>query len=431
MFLYLSAELFTYSMGLDGTVYGAIGRLISEGMGTFWLPPHFDAGVPAFHDHPPLGLWIQGIWMDFLGTAFWVERLLGLMLLISISCLVISLWRQTTDHDGGAWILLLFFAMPVTTYVLKNNFLESFVVLITLAGVISAWVGRSRPTINSLVGLAAFAGFLIKGPVGLLPLTAPFIYALICDRRLNQAIVNSLIAGISFSLCLLLVLTNDDARTGLVQYFEQQVAASLSGLREIEHGRAYLAGQLLINLTPVAVASVLMWSWTRRLSHDRTFAAHLALSLIAFLPLLLSPRQYRHYLFPALPFFALSAGMLVRPRIPSLPQRWVAAAAIAVFLIAVTRVAMSFGTPGKDREILEDVDAIALHAVAAGEIGFCSPEPVIQTYLTRYHGLRSTTLSRSQGPWSQETVVCKAAPENYSLVLSLHDGWGIYRRAGN
>ena len=72
--LWVTADLVQLSMALDGVIYSAIAQFFVQGQGSFWALPHFEAGVGAFYDHPPLGLWLLSFWAQCFGSGFWVER---------------------------------------------------------------------------------------------------------------------------------------------------------------------------------------------------------------------------------------------------------------------------------------------------------------------------------------------------------------------
>src|SRR4051812_22549428 len=54
-------------MFVDGLTYASIARNLAEGRGSFWSPSYTATIYPEFHEHPPLGLWLQSLWFRVLG----------------------------------------------------------------------------------------------------------------------------------------------------------------------------------------------------------------------------------------------------------------------------------------------------------------------------------------------------------------------------
>ena len=133
-----------------------------------------------------------------------------------------------------------------------------------------------------------------------------------------------------------------------------------------------------------------------------------ARALCATLPLFVSPRQYRHYLLPAMPFFAIALAMMVQPRLPGIkPGYWWTAAGILA-AAALVRTAMFFGEPGVDKTVLLDVQQIAAATSERDNAYplFCKSQPDHQAYLARHHGIRSAVGTDG------DLVICATAPRH-------------------
>ena len=424
--LYLAADLASISQDLDGTVYGAIARLIAEGHGSFWYPPHFDAHAAAFHDHPPLGIWLQGQWFALAGDAFWSEKLLSSVLILVICAMTALLWRGMGHDRGLWWVLLLFLLMPLTTRTLKNNALETLIVITSLVSVWGAWQGRSRPWMNLVTAAGCLAGTLIKGPAAAFPLAAPWLFGLMLDRSWRNATLHALIAGLGWLLPLIALALISPSADSLARYVDQQLMASLAGERAIEHGRLVQLGELGRQLAVAGALSLCAWWSARRLQFTRESWAILALAICATLPLFISPRQYRHYLLPAMPLFAMWLGMIVQPKLPKIRPAFYWAAAGLLAGAALIRTVLFFGQPGVDREILQDVERIAAVTAAEGEpiALFCESQPDHRAYLTRHYGLRSAIGTDGN------LVICAQPPaaRGWQRRQSLSGGLHIWER---
>ena len=151
-------------MALDGVVYAGIARHLAEGHGTFWFPPHFEAAAAAFHDHPPLGIWLQSLWFRVWGDAFWVESLYCAGLLLLLAWLMARVYRALSGNQAGWWPLLLLLLMPVSARVLRSNLLDVLLVLTALGVVWCAWRAQRQPAWDVPGASCVSLVFLLRGP---------------------------------------------------------------------------------------------------------------------------------------------------------------------------------------------------------------------------------------------------------------------------
>ncbi|MDG2277189.1 MAG: glycosyltransferase family 39 protein [Pseudomonadales bacterium] len=451
--LYLAGSLPFLTMSLDGVIYAGIARDLAADIGSFWALPYFDSSVTAFTDHPPLGIWFLSLWFGIFGDSFWVERLYCTMMAIAIVAAMALLWSRLDRSSGASnvgfvWALLMLFLMPVTTYTLRSNALELLIALIAILAAVGALEGRTKNLWHPLVGVLAAIGFLVKGPVGLFPLAMPFVFAALMDNQILRGIRRSTMSSFVCFTLLASLLFYEPARDHLFAYFDQQILASLTGQRGNDNDRIYLLQHLVTNLAIPMVLSLGLISLRlavaqraggatvsqlRPLSSgaaylpSRDTLAMIAIGLIASLPLFISPRHYRHYLFPCLPFFALAAAMIVQPKL-QLNPKWARRLVTILVLSLVARTALNFGLPGKDAAILNSLEITAIYAIESevNQLGFCQPDPIRQSYLRRYHQLQST--SQDQGQMLLWVCAEERTPKNAEKLRSLPDGTTLWRR---
>ncbi len=388
---YIAATLPQLSMALDGVVYASIAKQIAAGVGSFWQPPQFHHPELAFHEHPPLGLWLQGSFFTVFGDAFWVERLWCVLLMLTIVALILAFWRVTHPDKfvHGSWLaVFVFLALPITNRVLRNNVLELPLTVATLSAVICAWLSRRHWAYAVLTGLLCAGAFLVKGPVGLFALIAPLIVHTTLDSAWWRGVSHSALATVVCCAVLGLSLLADEAAGAMAKYWQQQVWASIQGLRYESHGRGYLLAQLIEQLAIIVVLAAMAGYWRRSFAWRRECTALVLVGLAASLPLLISPRQFRHYLFPSLPYFALAAAYWVSPENskahrPGLPRWAYSALALVLSLALVWRVAVNFGVPGRDAVRLAELERLSERA-HSNPVGFCEYQPIDQAYLMRY-----------------------------------------------
>jgi 4-amino-4-deoxy-L-arabinose transferase-like glycosyltransferase len=385
---YVAPSIATHGLALDGLVYANVAMAHAAGEGSFWRLPYYTEGLTAFIDHPPLGIWLESLWFRAFGTDFWVEKSWSIALAAAIVTLTAGIWRDVTGGRSAWWPLLLLFLMPVATYTMRNNFLELPLTLFVLAGVWAAHRARRHAGWLALVALAVAAGLLTKGPVGLVLLAAPVLFGW-SDGRIGRGLLHALACTSGAALVVGLATLSPDAREMLAAWWRQQLVASLAGDRPIVHGRVWQVGVLGASLAmPAVVVAIARWRADSNTAAVREVLTWFALAVAAALPLLASPRQFRHYLMPALPLFAIGLALIANPGLPRLPWRWLAPSA---FGIACVIIVLRWG------EIGEDVDEIAAARTIAAlvrtnGVTFCpsaDSQFFLKAYLYRYAGMTS------------------------------------------
>jgi 4-amino-4-deoxy-L-arabinose transferase-like glycosyltransferase len=399
-------------MFVDGVTYASIARNLAEGRGTFWSPSYTPTLYPQFHEHPPLAFWLQSLWFRVLGDHLFVERLYSVAIALATAGLIIVIWR-TLRADGAAtagsndgsveagppmrdlgWLpVLLWIAVPVVSWAIVGNLLETTVACFTTGAVAAALSaalpGRgTKPSGGSAAagwsvvsGLCVAAAVLSKGPVGLFPLVTPIALGLLPDRR-HRAWRILVVQWATVAVCALLLWTWSTARASLAQYVSQQVVPALAGEREVSSSIAIIKALLQGVLLPMASVGLLAIAAARRFVVPSPAALGHALLLFLVglsgtLPILISAKQAGHYLVPAVPLFALTAALLVGP------TAWMAARGFGTqrrrTALAVVTAVIFLGTAGaalspaigRDRERLADLDAMEPMIPRNRIIGLC------------------------------------------------------------
>lgn len=224
---------------------------------------------------------------------------------------------------------------------------------------------------------------LTKGPVGLWPLAAIPLYLLTGpDRWRFRKWLLAMIPTLVVLLALTILMSYPVSAEAISRYVDAQLLATFSGLREAEFGRYEVPAKLLTNLSgPLVYSGVLMlavgarWTWP-----NRTVWWLLAVALSASLPLMLSPRQYAHYLVPSLPVYALAITVYCQDAISTLMTRLDTSSrarnvlrvtpliAGAALMVAVV---LKFETVSDDKKEIAFVASVAPLLVRGSEVGTC------------------------------------------------------------
>lgn len=386
-------------MFVDGVTYAAIARNLAAGRGTFWAPSYTATIYPNFHEHPPLGFWLQSLWFRALGDHWFVERLYAATIALATAWLITVVWRalalsepldpRQAPDDGRVegWLPVLFWiAVPVVSWVVAGNLLENTVALFAAAAIAAAIKGarseaRAAAGWGAASGLCVVAAGLTKGPVGLFPLVAPLAFLGLPDRRRAWRALAA--QWTTVAACAGLLWAWPAAREGLTDYLYQQVIAALTGQREVSAGPLTIVKDLLQGvLLPIAVATALIAAAAGRFvapsaARRREALALLLVALAGTLPIALSAKQTGHYLVPAVPLYALAAALVMAPsalvaaRRLETGSRGATLRMVSLLIIAGTFAAAASPRIGRDRALLADLDAIAAVVPRDRTIGLC------------------------------------------------------------
>ena len=383
-------------MFVDGVTYASIARNLSEGRGSFWSPFYTATLYPQFHEHPPLGFWLQSLWFRALGDHLYVERLYSVTAALATAWLMSVVWRASSPSDtrapctlrGMDWLPVLFWAtVPVVSWAIVGNLLETTVALLTTAAIAAVVRAVQHPSLRVAVVWAAVSGVcvvgagLTKGPVGLFPLAAPIVMFLWPGRRRLWSVAAA--QWVIVLLCAVLLVAWPAARASLTDYVNGQVLAAIAGEREVSASSVTILKELaqgvLLPMAGLALVGLAVAPGFAPMpaGHGRRAVALLLLALAGSLPILFSAKQAGHYLVPAVPVFALAAALVMAPtaarvlrRLDSGSGRATLRLVSAALVLGAIGAAMAPGL-GRDRERLANLDAVAPAVVRDTVVGIC------------------------------------------------------------
>ena len=115
----------------------------------------------------------------------------------------------------------------------------------------------------------------------------------------------------------LIISINNEASSFFTYYINQQILASITGQRETSTSRfialKVVSSEVLVPLVAGVVCTGAMYRLTQAtispINH-RLLLYYLGVALAGTLPLLISAKQRRLYVFPALPFYALAMAII-------------------------------------------------------------------------------------------------------------------------
>jgi hypothetical protein len=415
------------TMFMDGVTYAAIARNMSEGIGSFWRPffAHsfwlpYDNG-DYFSGHPPLQFGLQSILFRVFGDTPAVENTYDLLILAGYIFLIVKIWQKllgpANRFRAFGWLpVLCWYGTVIVYYSIPNNFLDSTMGLFCLASCYFQLVYLKEESAEKrsvawplLAGICIVLAFLTKGPVGLYPLAFPAIYAISTHSYpFSNAFRPGLIMLAVFVLSFAGILAYAPAREFMTTYFDGQVVQALLQKRE-KAGTGWAAHFTLVfdlvrNLLPHLIACAVLyalsfrgkWKISRETAISESILLTALVSASGILPMLVSIKQYPHYLLPALPFVALLFAYLLVQRVALVMARKKELMIIALSVGVVACWGATFRKLATIPPDIHSANAKQLRTLvpSAATIGICHDlfqRADIHANFQRYHHLSLST----------------------------------------
>ncbi len=432
--LMCAPTLFTEGMFMDGLMYAVVSKNLAHGEGSFWFLKFSDTYLTSFHEHPPLIFGLQSLCFNLFGDSIFVERFFSFFTYIFSGTVMIFILKEImpSKYQSIAWFsLLLWIAMPLTSWGAVNNMLENGMLVFILLSVLFfiKSLSKNRITFLALSSLMLFFAFLSKGFTGLFPLAFPF--AMWCfDKEYNvkKALIDTLLLlGFLMLFFLFLFLFQEDSLPSLKAYFDIQVKKSLQDIVTVD-SRFFIVGKLFTELLISFVLLLLIFLLGRKQKTAavdvKWFYILLTLGLCGVLPIMLSLKQNAHYLLCALPFFALAFTVLIATYlIPfvdkiHLKNKMLSYTSTLFFVIAALTAYTQKGEYSRDENTIHDVKEIVKilpphTAIAVSKNDFSNW--ALQGYMYRYAtiSLSADSVKYSQYRWIKKGQVISA---KYCLV---------------
>jgi hypothetical protein len=408
------------SMFMDGLVYASIARNMAIGKGSFfqpyfadsfWLPYDNDG---YFYGHPPLQFGLESVLFRVFGDTPFVENIYNLLVLIATIVLLVAIWKRFfkgSSLQSMSWLpVLCWYSMLIVWYGMPNNFLDSTMAVFCLLSCYfqlcafeSSTTNKQRIVFLLLAGFSIFLSVMTKGPVGLYPLAFSGIYLLFYKKsKFIETVLPTILLVSAFAFPLLLLFFYEPARFFFSKYFEGQVVNALLQKREKvseESGaHLYLLKELFRSVWPHITATIALYliAWfagiNTQLAQKTTRIALVCFMVAAsgILPMLVSVKQYHHYLLPAMPFVALLFAVLISERLKALYELNPRLSRVAALLAACCCWVITFQKLNyrKENVIGNNTRHIMKYVPHHATLGVCNNllnNPDIYAYSQRYN----------------------------------------------
>jgi hypothetical protein len=370
----VSPYWFSYGMFMDGLIYSTVSMNLHQGLGSFWDPQFTPYLHPHFHEHPPLGMFIQSGLYSFSNSPL-IDRWYSIITLLLSGWALTKIWSflQPDQKQLGYWPLLFWGTTPLVIWALPNNLLENLMGLWVLLAILFQWKSfrENNWKLSITVGLLWTLSFYTKGPVGLFPIAlGPILWLLQLEGRaiiFKQFSISLITALILFFAPYFL---NATIQHSWDAYFQQQIGNSLRNVVTVQ-SRFYILFQTFNHAIPTLAFIVMGWLYWRKkiqLHFDKKTIAVFLLGLSGIVPMMISLKQREFYLLPAWPLIILGLSLMATPVLKNLHEhgliiskKWGIGIALILFAIAFG-VALKFsGTCVRDRKTQLDLAKIAQH----------------------------------------------------------------------
>lgn len=406
----------------DGLLYASIARNMSEGRGSIWQP-YFSSSywlenvATYYYENPPLMLWVESLLFQVTGDHWWVEKLFSLIVLILNVLLIKALWKSyfqdqlNVKHHWPAAILTWYF-IPVVIWGNVNNLMDNFLLSFCLMSLICYFkyvksVLKNRFWWLILVSVFVFLGTLVKGPVALFPIVAPFLYWFYFRKVPFKTMIFEtflIVAGTTLLFGSLLF-WHHDAYVFFEQYWQQRLKAVLTGSRgdmKLEGwAKIYIIQQLCLELAPTFFILLLTWIFSKiksSIEHINNFSKDLlffaSLGFAATLPILLSTKQSGIYLIPGIPMFSFAAAIFLVSIFKNkyifewlqINKLFVNLMFLTLWLIVVGFTIHNFGKLRRESQLISDIEQLKNVIPKGSHVSVCDTmmqDFVIHTYMQR------------------------------------------------
>lgn len=421
----LLPQVFQLGLFTDGLCYSSIAQNLSQGNGTFWFPSFSETLYSSFHEHPPLGFFLQSLFFRLFGDAFWVEKLFSFCMALLTAILIIQIWKTLFKNDYQLrvmfWIPLLLWLISLqSNWAFNNNLLENILCVFSLGTVFSLLKSQTKSIKSRILwtlcaAVLTVCSFLTKGFVGLFPLGFFFCYWL-ChhDYSFSNFVRSSfLLFGTFAFLFASLLLFKREAWDSLSIYLNTQVFESLSGTR-MSKPWWHILRELFIDLSGIISLTILVlvifkksnsFKYLRNFEYQSKSILFILIGLSASLPIAISPKQLSFYIVPSIPFFAIGFAILMAQLFKSakidllLPRNSIKMIKILSLVAIFTCIAYSsslYGTYVRDKDMIQDVQVVADTVQSESTIGISvslANAWSLMGYFSRFHNMSLSSSS--------------------------------------
>jgi hypothetical protein len=459
IFLTLSV-LIQDGMFMDAVLYTSVAHNQSIGVGTFWFPQYSTlniAGIPSFHEQPPLMFGIVSLFFRALGDSIYVERFYTFITLIITMLLMTSLWRELCKdnpvYKKYIWaVFVLWISIPCIYWAYSNNMCENTMGIFALCSVLLSYktLRSGKDSILSWVlsGAFIFLATFTKGFPAFFPVCVPVLYFLIVrSGKLSRAVRNSVILTAVPLLIYAILFSIPVSRESLSIYLFKRAFHRIGNDPTVEY-RVDVLYRIFCQLIPPLIIMLLLFlvAQKKKIAYKLQWANKqawffIAVGLSASAPLVLTLVQKDIYLIPSYPYFAIGMTAMVLPVI----VHWVEAidlkknaykillvVNLIYFACSLVFLGWRYGQVNREQDTIHDVYMIG--KVVPKFATMTVPPEMYNEFDFVLHGFLMRYDNISISPYKQyeyfliEKKLHDPIPANYSKVALATKKYDLYRR---
>lgn len=446
-------------MFMDAMLYTSVAHNLSLGIGTFWFPQfsvYNVAGLPSFHEQPPLVFGIQAIFYRLLGDSMYVERFYTFLTMCTTAFLIAIFWsrifKNQTLYKKISWLpTLMWITIPVVFWSYSNNMHENTMGIFTLCSVFFTYIAfysskKIEIFLLLLSGIFIVLASLSKGIPGFFPIGAPLLYWLTTKKTtFSKAVFQTSTLTAAVILIYICFYFFPDSKESLSTYLFKRALNRISNAPTVDN-RFYILGHLFMQLIPQLVI-VLFFVILARLKKINLLASEkskevlffISVGLSASAPLMLTLVQKGFYFVPALPFFAIGLSLFISPIISLVienmnlrvdAQRKFVMITLLLFVTTTTFSFMQKGKYSRDKEMLHDIYAIG--SVVPKKSILSVPDELwndwaLQCYFIRYFNI-SLEINDANKYYMIDKQNKMAVPKKYKQINIATLRYNLYQR---
>lgn len=448
------------AMFQDAVLYSCVSRNLSLGIGTFWFPQYSFlniAGIPSFHEQPPLFFGIQAMFFKIMGDTIYVERFQTFLTILLNMFLIYKIWMLIFKNDEKqaqiSWLPVFFWIIiPVCFWSFRGNMIENTMSVFDLAAVILFFKGIENSNKHYLwmfgAGVFVFLASLTKGVPGLFPSVLPLVYWMV-TRKISLLKSLSYFA-ICFGVPMLIygiLIIEPSIRESLSIYVFKRLLGRIDVMPTADY-RLEILWRLFTEMIPVLLIVAIIWfvlkfrnQTSNLLKNRQLIFIFLLLGLAGSVPLTLTMVQKGWYLVPSFPYFAIAFALMISPwvslqiskiNVKSKAFSRFKLISLTLFLGVLVFTAMQKGKISRENDTLLDVYTIGkvvprFSVISVPKDQYDEYDFVLQGFLVRYFNI-SIDPNPSHAYYLQRIDTKSSVPEGFQKTNLTLNKYELYKK---
>lgn len=410
-------ELVKDAMFQDAVLYSSVSHNMAQGIGTFWFPQYSKwniAGIPSFHEHPPLAFGIQSLFFRALGDSLYVERFYTFVCLLLHVLLIAKLWNRVMrdirpELRAYNFLPVLFWiSFPICFWSFRGNMQENTMGIFSLLAVGFVYdalqSGQKLWAKLAISGVMVLLAALCKGLPAFFSLAVPLCHWLAFKKynfgmlALQTALLVAVpVLGIGI-LCLF-----PESRDSLYNYFFLRVLRRIDSMPTTTW---YLdiVWRLVTESIPAVLLLTIFYArskWKKQridaLKYGKYAYFFFLTGLCGVLPIALTLVQKGLYIVPVFPYMGMAFACLALPYVEGAleknsPQKWLKIVSIAAMTGVLAFTSLQFGKISREKATLTDVYKIGKivprkSALSVPEALYDPYDFILEGFLVRYFNI--------------------------------------------